>query len=354
MSDILEFIRPEIRRMRRYRNAEFEAGMIRLNANETPWRPPGDVTRAGLNWYPDPRPVELTAQLARHYGVDIEQILVTRGSSEAIDVLIRGVCRPDRDRIVICPPTFGMYEAYAQVQGAGIVRVPLLRDQGYSLDKTTLLSARQAGSKLLFLCSPNNPTGNSFPLSDIADLAQAWRDTGLVVVDAAYVEFAETDHTRELLASHPNVVVLRTLSKAMSLAGVRCGALLGPAAVVQALSGVLPPYTFPTLCAEAVVAALAAANEGEWRRRTALLREERERLARGLATVAGVSRVWPSEANFVLINCEDPKALAGKARSGHILVRDFSWDPCLPGCVRITVGSPEQNARLLETLGAST
>lgn len=351
MTDISEFIRPEIRRMRPYRNAEFETGMIRLNANETPWRPNGDRTRAGLNWYPDPRPVELTERLARHYGVRPEQVLVTRGSSEAIDVLIRGFCRPGIDEVVISPPTFGMYEAYAQLQLAGIVHVPLSRADGYALDAPQLLAARSPTTKLLFICSPNNPTGNSFSPMEIEALAVAWRNTGVVVVDAAYAEFASVDSTAALLDNNSNVVVLRTLSKAMGLAGIRCGSLLGPPGAIQTLSCVLPPYTFPSLCAETVIDALDAANASQWQQRVQILRSERTRLATGLARVAGISRVWPSDANFLLVECTDSRDLVRRARTGRVLVRDFSWDPYLPGCVRITVGSPEQNTQLLQALG---
>jgi histidinol-phosphate aminotransferase len=347
---IVELVRPEIRRMRPYRSAEFEVGLVRLNANENPWRPAGDPTACGLNWYPDPRPFALVASLAAHYGVPAERLLVTRGTSEAIDVVIRGFCRAGLDELVICPPTFGMYETYAQIQGAGIRRVPLLRERGYALDVDAILAQWGPTSRVAFVCSPNNPTGNSFPLPEIRRLAAGLRDRGVVVVDAAYVEFAAADPTLALLGEFDNVIVLRTLSKAMALAGVRCGALLAAAPVAALLGCVLPPYTFPTLCAEAVQRCLDPAEAAGWQERVAQLRAERERLAAGLARLPAVRTVWPSDANFVLVETGDPRALVAAARAGGVLLRDFSWDPYLPGCVRITVGTPEQNDQLLQAL----
>ena len=350
---VLDLIRPEIRTMRPYRSAQFAAGFARLNANENPWRPPGDSTAAGLNWYPEPRPFELAAALAAHYGVAPDQVLVTRGSSEAIDVLIRGFCRAGQDEVVICPPTFGMYETYAQIQAASIRRVPLRREAGYSLDVARILAEWQASSRLVFVCTPNNPTGNSVPVAAIRDLAAGLRDRGVVVVDAAYAEFAAADDTLGLLSEHDNVVVLRTLSKAMALAGVRCGALLANSDLAGLLSCVLPPYTFPTLCAEAVLRCLDPAQAGEWQRRIVEIKLERERLLPLLARISGIRRVWPSDANFILVEATDAPALVAAARAGGVLVRDFSWDPALPGSIRITVGTPAQNDQLLRAVGVT-
>lgn len=352
MSSILELIRPEIRKLRPYRSAQFEAGLVRLNANETPWRPAGDTTIDGLNRYPQPRPFALGTRLAAYYGVDAREVLVTRGSSEAIDVLIRGFCRAGLDDIVICPPTFGMYEVYGQIQGAGIRSVPLLRDKGYGLDTDGLEQAIDERTRLIFVCSPNNPTGNRFPDGDIDRVAAMAHDRAVVVVDAAYAEFADSDPTCGLLQRHDNVIVLRTLSKAMGLAGVRCGALLGPAAVVEMLSCVLPPYCFPTLSVQAVEHCLRAENRSEFLRRIAILKSERARLTSVLPNLPGITRVWPSEANFLLVEARDARALVDKAHAGGVLVRDFSWDPWLPGCIRITIGDVAENDQLLRAWGA--
>ncbi|MCK6371143.1 MAG: aminotransferase class I/II-fold pyridoxal phosphate-dependent enzyme, partial [Gammaproteobacteria bacterium] len=302
------------------------------------------------NWYPEPRPVALQHTLAAHYGVDAEQLLVTRGSSEAIDLLIRGFCRAGEDAVVIAPPTFGMYEVYAQLQGAAVRVVPLQRERGYALDVAGIAEGWRETDRIAFVCSPNNPTGNLLADSDLVELAEALQGRGCVALDAAYAEFAERDQTRMLLDRFDNVVVLRTLSKAMALAGVRCGVLLGPAAIVSLLGCILPPYSFPAPCAEAVARCLEPDNKSEWRRRVQLIRSERERLAAAIAPLPGIIRIWPSSANFILVELRDPARFVARARAAGILLRDFSWDPYLPGCVRITIGTPSQNDQLLNAV----
>ncbi|MDP7661312.1 MAG: aminotransferase class I/II-fold pyridoxal phosphate-dependent enzyme, partial [Gammaproteobacteria bacterium] len=246
MSDAKDLARPEIRDLRPYRAAPYKAGLLRLNANETPWRPSGDNSADGLNHYPEVRPFHLQETLALRYGIDPGQVLVTRGSSDAIDLLIRCFCRPAEDDIVICPPTFGMYEVYAQLQGAGIIKVPLDVQQGYALDLAGIETVLSPRTKLLFVCSPNNPTGNRIATEQIDSACRAVKGNGLVVVDAAYIEFSSSDPTRELLDRHDNIVILRTLSKAFGLAGIRCGAALASAAIIDLVGCILPPYVYPT------------------------------------------------------------------------------------------------------------
>lgn len=351
MTGAVELLRPDIRQLRPYRPADYLGGFIRLNANETPWRPPGDETRDGLNRYPDPRPAELTERLTAHYGLQPGQLLVTRGSSEAIDVLVRAFCRAGQDNVLICPPTFGMYEVYARIQGAGVQQVPLDRTQGFSLPVAAILREWLPATKLVFVCSPNNPTGNRFPDADISRLCAGLKGRGVVVLDAAYQEFAGDDPMAALLAAHENLVVLRTLSKALSLAGVRCGALIGPASLVELLGRVLPPYCFPTTSQDAVLRLLTPDAGLELARRRGLILAERERLMLALPHIRGVDRVWPSAANFIFVESRNAAALVGCAREAGILLRDFSWDPLLPGGIRITVGSAEENDKLLKALG---
>ncbi len=346
----LDLVRPEIRQLRPYRPADYVGGFIRLNANETPWRPPGDQTRDGMNRYPEPRPAELTARLTAFYGLDAGQLLVTRGSSEAIDVLIRAFCRAGTDSIVICPPTFGMYEVYAQIQGAGVQAIPLEREAGYRLPVDRILREWSPVSKLAFVCSPNNPTGNRVPDGDLERLCEGLSGRGVVVLDAAYQEFAGADPMQELLARHDNLVVLRTLSKALSLAGVRCGSLIGRADLVELLGRVLPPYCFPTTSQDAVLACLTAPAQEELVARRALILTERQRLVAAFASVPAIDRVWPSAANFILVESRESGGLVARAKAVGILLRDFGWDPLLPGCIRITVGSPAENDKLLEAL----
>ncbi len=350
MSALLDLFRPEIRALEPYEAARHADGCLRLNANETPWRPAGDPSHRGLNRYPEARPERLRDHLARHYGIDRERLLVTRGSSEGIELLIRGLCRAGRDEILICPPTFGMYRAYADIQGAGVREVPLRRADGYALDVDAVLAAWRAATRLVILCSPNNPTGNRLPTESIERLATGLAGRALVLLDGAYLEFADADPTLELLNRHDNVVVLRTLSKALGLAGARCGALLGHAPVVELLGRMLPPYALPTPCVEAVLAALAPAALEVTRAHIAELCRERDWLAGRLARLPRIRRVWPSEANFLLVEAQDPAACVARAETAGILIRDFSSSPLLPGGLRITVSTRADNERLLAAL----
>lgn len=350
MSRTLDLLRPELARLTPYRPADYVGGFVRLNANETPWRPPGDDSRDGLNRYPDPRPAELISRLAAHYGVQPDALLVTRGSSEAIDLLIRSFCRAGQDEIVICPPTFGMYEFYAQVQGAGIRRIPLDREQGYTLPVDAILAQWTDHGKLVFVCSPNNPTGNCFPDSEVERLATGLAGRGVVVLDSAYVEFAASDPLHGMLARHDNIVVLRTLSKSLSLAGIRCGSMIGRAPLIELIGRALPPYCFPTSSQDAVIRCLGAEAQAELAARRQLIIAERSKLAAALAGLPDVLRVWPSDANFLLVETTAGSTLSARARAGNILLRDFGWDPMLPNCVRITVGSPADNQQLLNAL----
>lgn len=351
MSSILELARPEIRDLRPYRAAQYEEGLLRLNANETPWRPPADNTAAGLNRYPETRPVTLTQSLADFYGLALDQLLVTRGSSEAIDLLVRCFCSAGQNDVVICPPTFGMYEVYAQVQGAGVVEVPLIKTDGFRLDVDGIKAAWTDRCQLLFLCSPNNPTGNCYATSEIADLCGFLDGRGLVVVDAAYIEFADQNPTIELLRRYPNVVILRTLSKALGLAGIRCGAALASPEIVDLLGRILPPYAYPTPSQDAALACLDAGFRDELIRRAKTIQTERDRINTELEKLPGVIRVWPSEANFLLVETADPAAFSAAAKRGGVMIRDFSADPATEGCLRITVGDPAQNDQLLTALG---
>ena len=180
MTDISRLFRPEIRDLHPYRAADYAEGLVRLNANETPWRSAGDASLAGLNQYPEVVPAALAARLAARYGVDHGRLLVTRGSTEGIEILVRALCRAGLDDVVVCPPTFGMYAHYAQLQGAGVVQVPLATDADFSLDVDGILDAWNDRCKLLFLCSPNNPTGNQMPEAQLNELCASLSGRGLV------------------------------------------------------------------------------------------------------------------------------------------------------------------------------
>jgi len=351
MSSVLDLARPELRQLTPYVPGDYTADTLRLNANESPWRAPGDETERGLNRYPPPRPDVLTEQLSAYYGVPRSEILLTRGSSEAIDVLIRTFCAAGRDSIVICPPTFDMYRLYAEIQDARVMRVPLQRShdlgKDFSLDVDGLLACIDQGAKLVFICSPNNPTGSSIASADIERVCEASTGRAVIVVDEAYREFSSQPSARALQHRFDHVVLLRTLSKFVSLAGVRCGAVIAAAPVIELLGRVLPPYTFPTPSIELVSRALGEASLTVSEERVQTLRRERDRLEAALSDLPQVEKLWPSDANFVFLKIRDSQRFVSRARNAGILLRVFANDSSLADCVRITVGRPEDNDRLL-------
>jgi histidinol-phosphate aminotransferase len=350
MSWLTEIARPEIRALKAYEHAVWEPGLTRLHANELPWRSGGDSSIAGLNRYPEPHPHQLTAALARFYGVGADMLLAARGSDELIDLLIRSYCRAGQDAVIICPPTFGMYAVAARIQGARVIEVPLQRDAGYRFDPVVLGEHGDPGLKLVFLCSPNNPTGNRLDGQAILGLAHRLEGRALVVVDEAYVEFADGPSLTAAISDHPGMVVLRTLSKAHGLAGARCGALLGHAAVIALLRKVIQPYAVTQLTIEAVFRSLEPTALEQSRGRVATLKAERARVAAALADSHGVLKVWPSDANFLLVEFQDAAAALQRTHAAGLLVRDMRAAPGLSNALRISIGSSEQNDRLLSSL----
>lgn len=351
MSDPLTLARPEICALEAYTHAAWQPDLGRLHANEVPWRGLHDRSVAGLNRYPEPHPDALAAQLAALYGVAPDYALACRGSDEAIDLLVRAFCTAGRDAVLVCPPTFGMYAVAARIQGAAVIAVPLIRESGYALDVPAIEARLAAGDvKLVFLCSPNNPTGNLLADGDVRRVIAAARERALVVIDEAYLEFADRGSWARAIAGEPHVVVLRTLSKAYGLAGARIGTLLADRRIVQLLRKVIPPYAIAQPCIEAAQAALAQSQQRITRERIAAIVAERERLRTALAPLPCVERVWPGAANFLLVEFDDAARAMALVQRARLLVRDFSDRPGLGRALRITVGSPEQNDQLLGSL----
>jgi histidinol-phosphate aminotransferase len=352
MSWLTDLARPEIQTLKAYEHAAWEPGLVRLHANELPWRQLNDRSQAGLNRYPEPHPHELTAALARFYGVQPENLLASRGSDEAIDLLVRSYCRAGEDAILICAPTFGMYGVAARVQGAEVLTVPLQRESGYGCDFAAVRAqcTAKANVKLVFLCSPNNPTGNRFDAQSIVALARDLEGRALLIVDEAYVEFAEAPSLAGQLQSLPGVVLLRTLSKAYALAGARCGALIAHPDIVALLRKVIQPYAVTQLTIEAVFAALEPQAVADAHAHRATIKTERARMADALKSHKCVRRVWPSEANFLLVEFDDAGAALQRAHAVDVLVRDLRVALHPAQALRISIGSPEQNDRLLASL----
>jgi histidinol-phosphate aminotransferase len=350
MSWLSDIARAEIVALKAYEHAHWEPGLVRLHANELPWRAPSDASVEGLNRYPEPHPFALSERLGELYGIPGNSVLAGRGSDEAIDLLTRVYCRAGQDAVVITPPTFGMYSVAARIQGAEVIAVPLRREAGYALDAAGLRAALTPAVKLVYLCSPNNPTGNSMERAEVLRLARELEGRALLVVDEAYVEFSSQPSLAPELAAHPGLVVLRTLSKAYGLAGARCGALLAAPEIVALLRRVIQPYAITQLTIEAVFAALQPVSFATANARMRLLVTERTRLAAALAQLPGVLRAWPSDANFLLVEFADPAATLARTHAAGLLVRDLRAAPTLASALRISIGAREQNDRLLEAL----
>ena len=348
MSWVDALARTDIVALKPYQHAAWEPELIRLHANELPWRALGDESEPGLNRYPQPQPRALVERLAALYDVPSECLLVGRGSDEGIDLLIRAFCRAGEDAVLVCPPTFGMYAVSAAIQGARVVNVPLRPESGFALDEHGVLGRWTPDVKLVFLCSPNNPTGNLLAPDGILRIAATLEGQALVVVDEAYVEFAARESLTRHLSRHPNLCILRTLSKAHGLAGARCGTLIAHPEVIALLRKIISPYAISQLTVDAVLTLLQPVHVGTMHERSRLIRIERERLALALARLHGVRRVWPSKANFLLVEFADAARALLQACADRLLVRDARGYPGLPDALRISVGTPEQNDLLVK------
>lgn len=349
-------IRADLRDLAGYSSAKMEAGGfipdIALDANEFPWPPFGSVGAACKgNRYPEPQPVALLGKLASIWHAKPEQILVGRGSDDAIDVLLRLFCEAGRDQIMVCPPTFGAYKVYATVQGAATLSVPL-RTDNWQLDIPAILQACTPSTKLIFVPTPNAPMGHAMKREDILALCKAREGKSLIVADEAYTEF--TDHPEGLiadLAQHPNLVILRTLSKAHALAGERIGAAIALPEIITELQKVRAPYPLTQSSIRAALDALSSnglIQSAEYRR---ILVGERERMMHLLPQSPWVVRVFPSVANFILVQTKDAKAFIRHLQSFGILARNRHND--LPDTVRISLGSPAENNLVLKALGVT-
>jgi histidinol-phosphate aminotransferase len=346
---VLDLARPEIRSLQPYSSARMEAGgaQIMLNANESAWAPNGD-DGLGCNRYPDPQPDILLQSLATLYGVRREQLLVGRGSDEAIDLLVRAFCRAGEDAILIQPPTFGMYAVSARIQNAAVIEVSLAAD--FSLDVNALLSAVTPAVKLVFLCTPNNPSGKSITRAEIELVAQALAGKALLVVDEAYVEFSSQPSVADLINRYEHLVVLRTLSKAWALAGARIGSLLANPEIIALIRRIMPPYPLPLPCVAAALAVLSPTGQAAARENIAVVQGERAMMQAALRQLPGVRDVLPSDANFLAVRLEDAGAVYQHLLREGIVVRDIRRYPLLQDALRITIGTPKENARVLSVL----
>ena len=345
---IAKLARAEIQALKPYAAAVQVDDTIRLNANEAPWTSSGDRFRRPLNRYPEIRPSLLRNALSDRYGCPADKLLVTRGTSEAIDLLMRVFCRAGYDSIVTTTPTFSMYSHYAKIQGAELREVATDRASDFAVDADSILDACDESTRLIFLCSPNNPTGTLIPREVLVDILQRRSYQSACVVDEAYIEFADEASVVDLTDRFDNLIVLRTLSKALAFAGARCGCVVAPEPVIGMLSAVQAPYALATPVVECVENALQTESLSEADKWVAEMIRERARLIERLRKLPFVDRIWPSAANFFLMQVDDIASLIGRSGSDKILLRHFGG--LLEDCVRITVGTRAENDRLLQTL----
>jgi histidinol-phosphate aminotransferase len=351
MNALLALARPEIVSLKAYAHAAWIPSLTRLHANEVPWRPAGDTTRAGLNRYPEPQPQALLERLAALYGVSAAQVLATRGADEAIDLLSRIYLRAGTDAILQCGPTFGMYQAAARIQGADVIEISLNSESGWSLDPDRLLAAWRPHVKLVYLCSPNNPTANSLSLAALEAVCTALDGKAVVAIDEAYVEWSRSGTLAHWLERFQTLAILRTLSKAHALAGARLGALLAAPPLIQLARHVIPPYAIAQQTVEAALLALEPQQLKDSQRRIEELLVEREYLRAGLNGSPLVAKVWPSDANFLLVDCHDADRFLGNSLAAGLLVRDVRANPALPRSLRISVGRRADHDALLHCVG---
>ncbi|NUQ22938.1 MAG: histidinol-phosphate transaminase [Saprospiraceae bacterium] len=338
--DLQQLVRPNVLALKPYSSARSEYtgdAEVFLDANENPFD-------TGLNRYPDPLQWEVKKKLGKLKGVAPENIFLGNGSDEVIDLLVRIFCNPGADRIVILPPTYGMYRVCADICGVEVAEIPLTPQ--FQPDVATILADVDEHSKLLFLCSPNNPTGNVFEPARIEALLQGF--PGIVVVDEAYIDFAAGKGCLALLEDYDNLVVMQTFSKAWGLAGIRLGMAFAGRAIIDLMNKVKPPYNVNQLTQEAVLRALD--NQPQQQQWVTSLLGQRVLLQQFLSGLDFVTRIYPSDANFLLVKVKDPKALYLYLVNQKIIVRDRSNVLLCEGCLRITVGAPEENERLAQAL----
>ncbi len=341
-------IRPHLLGMKPYSSARDEytghEGVF-LDANENALGSASDL--GDFSRYPDPHQITLKHRLAPIKGVRPDQIFLGNGSDEAIDLLIRLTCRPGQDNIILVPPTYGMYEVSARINDVAVIKVPLTAD--FQLQTDALIAAITPSTRLIWLCSPNNPTGNLLDRDAIRQVLDA-AQTALVVLDEAYIDFANEPSWTTELDRYPNLVVLQTFSKAWGLAALRLGMAFGSAELIAWLDKIKPPYNIPAPTQALALEALE--HELAKQQMVDDLNRERATLPEKLRSLSQVQHVYPSDANFLLVRFADAAATFQYLIDHQVIVRDRSAQPGCTGCLRITVGTAAENERLLTVLAA--
>ncbi len=324
-----------------------EDGYIFLDANECSYEP--YIGSKNQSRYAGQQPARAVEALCRLYDVSKRNLVLTRGADEAIDVLMRAFCEAREDSVVICPPTFPMYQQAAALQGVDLIKTPL-NAVDFSFDADGVLKSVQDNTKIVFVCSPNNPTGNLVPVSDIEKLCVGLTGQALVVVDETYIEFSKGQSVVPLIEKFENLVVLRTLSKAYAAAGLRAGVAIGNSTVIDVMKKVLAPYPVAQVVADEICKILTEVNIKRLREKIAETVARRDRLVSEFLKLDDVVSIYPSEANFLLMKVKDGKEFSKKCLDGGVIIRDQSAQKGLENCVRIAIGSDEDMGRLFDVI----
>lgn len=337
--DITQLVRPMVREIAPYRSArddfeDFEAQKVFLDANENPYK-------SIANRYPDPLQCQLKRTLAKIKGVEANQILLGNGSDEVLDLVFRAFCEPGQDEVILLPPTYGMYTVLAQLNNVKVNTVPL--NESFQLDLEGIMKQVNGNTKVIFVCSPNNPTGNSIPLEQIQNLLNQF--SGLVVVDEAYVDFSTKGSAVRFLDDYPHLMICQTFSKAYGLAGIRLGMGIADSKIIDYFNKIKPPYNVNVLTQKMAFNSLN--DQHTTKEHVKELLAERQKLEKELLNIDFVNKIYPSDANFLLIQVDNASKRYDQLLSLDIVVRNRS---SLLGCentLRITVGTPQENIRLI-------
>ncbi|MGU3523375.1 histidinol-phosphate transaminase [Enterobacteriaceae bacterium C23F] len=348
---IEELARKNVRELTPYQSARRLGGKgdVWLNANEFPTAVAFDLSQQTLNRYPECQPKAVIDNYAQYAGLKPEQVLVSRGADEGIELLIRAFCEPGKDAILFCPPTYGMYSVSAETFGVEYRTVPAL--DNWQLDLQAI-SDKLDGVKVVYVCSPNNPTGQIINPQDIRVLLEMTRGKAIVVADEAYIEFCPQATLTGWIAEYPHLVVLRTLSKAFALAGLRCGFTLASEEVIALLLKVIAPYPLSTPVADIAAQALSPQGINAMRERVAQILAERQYLVSQLRDIACVEQVFDSETNYILARITASSAVFKSLWDQGIILRDQNKQPSLSGCLRITIGTRDESQRVIDALRA--
>ncbi|UEG51568.1 histidinol-phosphate transaminase [Mucilaginibacter daejeonensis] len=344
MFDINKILRPNIKTLKPYSSArdEFQGeASVYLDANENAF---GSPLATNYNRYPDPLQYAVKRRLMEIKGVPIRNIFLGNGSDEAIDILFRSFCTPGVDNVILVPPTYGMYEVSANINDVATRKVNLTTE--YQLDLDGIAEAIDDHTKLIFICSPNNPTGNSIERADIETLLANFK--GIVVVDEAYINFSRQKSFIQELTEYANLVVLQTLSKAWGLAGLRVGMAFASEEIIEVMNRVKPPYNINEASQQLALEALQNIEQiNAWIKETLT---ERDKLVLQLKDLSFVTEIYPSDANFILVKTTDARGIYDYLVSNGIIVRDRSKVELCEGSIRITIGTPQENDTLIQTL----